>query len=156
MDFLRVEHKGITNVTYNKIRDNIWVGSQLDNPEQIGELRSKGITAILNIGAEVNDPAGRDFGLLLVKVGIAEQDHGDEPRIAAALATLDYLISAGHVVYLHCAAGHNRSPYIASLYLAKKENRSFDSVLGDMIRMWAGAANAATILGRWYGKEWPL
>ncbi len=137
----------------NKVRDNLWIGGREPaTVERVGELKAVGVTAILNVAAEINDLAGRDFGILICKVGLAEQEQGDKPRIAAAVALLDWLLSAGHVVYIHCAAGCNRSPYIASLCLSRREGRSFDSILSEITAIRPCAANASTIMGAWYGK----
>jgi protein-tyrosine phosphatase len=137
----------------NQIRPNLWIGdSSPAMAVNVGQLHAAGITAILNVAAEINDLAGRDFGLLICKAGLSEQAQGDQPRINAACALLDYLLSAGHKVFIHCAGGCNRSPYISALCLAKREGKSFDAVLDEIRAIRPCAANASTIMAVWYGK----
>lgn len=104
----------------NKIRDNIWLGSWQD-ATNLGRLKENGITAVLNVALEQADPDFFNEGISNIKVGLGDCDYNKPFMKELAVATLEKLIDAGQIVYVHCVAGASRSPYVIAKYLAKKE-----------------------------------
>lgn len=58
----------------NKIRDNIWI-SGLDKPQELGWIKQEGITAILNVAIDVNDPDYFNDNIANVKIGLGDCDY---------------------------------------------------------------------------------
>ena len=55
---------------------------------------------------------------------------GNQPSsLRAALETLHSLVSSGHKVLVHCAAGTSRSPFVVACYLAPYQGFQFNEAL---------------------------
>jgi len=89
------------------------------SPERAAELLAAGVTHILNVSDACNPVVASDGGFR----EIAWHPFDDSRRIPeadalAALDTLHRMVSEpGAHVYVHCLAGHLRSPTILWLYL---------------------------------------
>jgi protein-tyrosine phosphatase len=93
------------------------------------QVKSDGITAVLNLQTD-EDIRNRDIdwagmedayqrhGIVIRRFPIEDFSPSDMRRkLRAGVSILDGLIRAGHVAYLHCNAGINRSPTLAVAYL---------------------------------------
>lgn len=104
----------------NKIRDNIYLGSWQPATD-LPLLQANGITAILNVALEQQDPDFFNEGISNVKVGLGDCDYNKSHMKDLAVLALERLLIAGEKVYVHCVAGASRSPYVVAKYLAKVE-----------------------------------
>ncbi len=121
----------------DEVAEGIFVGTYPQTPEDMRHLREKlGVTAVLCLQDD------GDFHALGIRWDLVERaykEHGikavREPvedfsrrkllkRLPAIVATLRDLIVEGHVVYLHCTAGLNRSPTVAIAYLHNHTGKS--------------------------------
>lgn len=115
----------------NKIRENIYLGNE-DVVQDIKMLKSAGINAVFNVGDNSLDPYYPSREMLMVKVGL-EDNQFNEPRAKdLAVGVLGSLLDRGYVVYVHCVAGASRSPFIVARYLAERENRDIREVLTEL------------------------
>ena len=111
------------------LKNKLVIGSCPITAGDVGQLKAEGITAVLNLQTdedlkprEIDWPAMTDAyrhaGIEIRRFPIADFSPQDMRRkLRAAVAVLDGLIRAGHVVYVHCNAGINRSPTVAVAYL---------------------------------------
>lgn len=115
----------------NKIRDNIYLGSW-QPATKLEELKAHGITAILNVALDQNDPDYFNEGISTIKVGLGDCDYNKPHIKELAVSILEKLLDAGEVVYVHCVAGASRSPYVVGKYLAKKEGKDLQTVMTEL------------------------
>ncbi len=111
------------------LKNKLVIGSCPITAGDVGQLKAEGITAVLNLQTdedlqqrEIDWPAMEDAyrhaGIEIRRFPIADFSPQDMRRkLRAGVAVLDGLIRAGHVVYVHCNAGINRSPTVALAYL---------------------------------------
>jgi protein-tyrosine phosphatase len=110
-----------------RIAENLLVGSSPLDEGEIESLRSLGITAILSLqteedvgkdGIEWEQRAASATNLTFRNVPVNDFDKADLRRkLPQCVLTLDEMLKAGHVVYMHCTAGVSRSPTVAAGYL---------------------------------------
>ena len=113
----------------SQILPNLFVGSFPKSTEDIDRLRRESITAVLNAQTDddmaywgVNwrrlEPYYREAGFEVRRVPVRDFDHDDLRRqLPRCVEVLDELLSQGHIVYVHCNMGVNRSPSIVIAYL---------------------------------------
>ncbi|MBP7125466.1 dual specificity protein phosphatase family protein [Myxococcota bacterium] len=101
-------------------------------------IRERGVEALLSLQTEAEaarhgllpEVAARvasSLGMSLDRVPIPDLDPGALRRLlGAAVMRLDDLLGSGRQVYLHCAAGLNRSPTVAAAWIGWR--RSLDSL----------------------------
>ena len=111
----------------NRIAQNLLVGSSVLEENEIEILRSLGITAILSLQTE--DDVAKDridweetvalaANLTFRNVPVNDFDRADlQRKLPECVFTLDEMLKAGHIVYLHCTVGASRSPTVAAAYL---------------------------------------
>ena len=109
------------------ITPGLWVGPCPDDPADFEELKSLGVTAILNLQTAEDLPqreagwaesAAKSAGLTFRNVPVIDFDSLDlKYQLPKCVKALDELLGAGHRVYLHCTAGVSRSPTVAVAYL---------------------------------------
>lgn len=110
-----------------KITPKIYV-SGIDEVKMKSELQQRGITAILNVAWEADDPQYQPSEFRMVKIGLWDGT-GNRPEMKAlAVIALRNLIDSGHTVLVHCLHGGSRSPYIVFRYLCEVEHRTMDAI----------------------------
>ena len=114
---------------YDQILPQLFVGAHPDGGDDIDELKSAGITAVLNVQSDDDlhyldidwpDLHARYFALGMEVRRVPIQDfNADELRneLPQAVQVLTELLEAGHTVFVHCSAGVNRSPSVIICYL---------------------------------------
>ncbi len=119
----------------DEVAPSILVGTYPQTPEDMRYLaKERGVTAVLCLQ---DDNDFRALGIRWDLVLRAYEAHGivaiREPvedfsrrqllkRLPEIVETLRGLLDQGHVVYLHCTAGLNRSPTVAIAYLHTHAN----------------------------------
>ena len=126
----------------DQILPKVYVGFCPRYREDIDRLKKDfGITAVLNLQTE-DDFAyweidwGRlsahyqEAGIDIRRVPVRDFAPEDLRRnLPACVRELDELLRAGHIVYVHCTAGVNRSPSTVVAYLHWIEGRDFDEAV---------------------------
>lgn len=119
-----------TPMNLDQIEPNLLVGSCPQTDEDVERLRSDhGVTAVLNVQTDEDMEAwGIDWDDLrrayeMAGIAVAREPVRDfdaealRQRLPACVQTLRTLCEQGHVVYVHCSAGINRSPTTVIAYL---------------------------------------
>ena len=114
---------------YNQILPKLFVGAHPNNADDIDELKSAGITAVLNLqsdddfqylGIGWSRLHAHYFALGMEVRRVPVQDFNDDDlrnKLPQAVQTLSELLEGGHTVFVHCSAGVNRSPSVIIGYL---------------------------------------
>lgn len=131
----------------SKILPNLFVGSHPSSREDIDRLRKEfGITAVLNVQTEEDfaywglDWTGlqsryREAGVEIRRVPVRDFDPDDLRRnLPQCVQVLDELLKNGHVVYVHCSMGINRSPSTIIAYLHWVEQQDLDAATAHVLR----------------------
>ena len=117
-------------MTPDRIEEGLWLGPQPLSPEDFDTLRDLGASDILTLMTEeesldsgihpsVLARVAMAKGITLHRVEIPDFSHTAlVQRLPAALQLLQRLRAKGRAVYVHCAAGRNRSPTLVAAYLA--------------------------------------
>jgi protein-tyrosine phosphatase/membrane-associated phospholipid phosphatase len=101
---------------WDVVTPNVWIGRTLTRHESV-EARVAGVTAVLDLTAELPDPIPfRAIGKYR-NVPILDLTAPTPEQIAEAVAFLGEQVRAGAVVYVHCKAGYSRSAAIVTAYL---------------------------------------
>ena len=113
----------------SQILPNLLVGSYPKTADEIGQLKSAGITGILNLQTKedfdyhgVHWPNMRAIyfthRIEIRRVPIRDFDDNDlRDKLPEAVRVLDELLDSGHTGYVHCNVGVNRSPSTVISYL---------------------------------------
>ena len=121
----------------DKVRENLWIGNE-EAAANIEALKKAGITAVLNVAWDVNDPVLEnketgmgDFSIRQIKVAL--RDHSDNKPYMKDIAvnTLKYLLLNDEKVLVHCAAGISRSAYVAVRATAELEGKSLGMIFSE-------------------------
>ena len=116
-------------IDYNRIQPRLIVGAFPESAHEVEALQREGITAVLSLqtdedleefGPFVEPPESlcADTGVKLCRVPIRDfDDSALQQTLPECVAALRRLLDQGHTVYLHCTAGINRSPTVATAYL---------------------------------------
>jgi protein-tyrosine phosphatase len=111
------------------LKNKLLIGSCPMTEGDIIQLKAEGITAVLNLQTDVDiqqrdidwpamEDAYRRHGIVVRRFPIEDFSPSDMRRkLHPCVRILESLIRAGHVVYLHCNAGINRSPTVAVAFL---------------------------------------
>ena len=123
----------------NQVADGLWVGPCPHDPEFIRALKQvHGLTGLVNLQTDADlESMGLAWPLMwrfLMSVGISAQrviitDFDDRSLLAGldeAVSAVNDMISGGHMTYLHCTAGVNRSPTTAIAWLTRHGGLSID------------------------------
>jgi protein-tyrosine phosphatase len=114
---------------YNQIIPNLYVGSCPKAREDIIVLKKINVSAVLNLQTADDERYMKikwrtlerhyeSCGIKVRRLQVRDFDPEDlEEKLPACIRELHDLLSAGHIVYLHCTAGCGRSPTVAIAYL---------------------------------------
>jgi len=124
----------------DQVLPQVYVGSC---PISTGEIELLGrqfrVTAVLNVqtdedmtywGIDWDELSGgyRASGMEVRRVPVRDFDPEDlRRRLPDCVRALDELVRAGHIVYVHCSAGKNRSPSTVVAYLHWVVGWDFDA-----------------------------
>lgn len=128
-----------------KFRDNVYIGgykdvlgTQVEGDRTVQEhaaareLKASGITAILNVGYELDDPVMPPQVIRYVKIGIADNDQNKDYMKDLAVNTMEEMLHQGETVLVHCAAGLSRSVYTAVMAVARMEKKPWEDVFKEL------------------------
>src|SRR5437867_2420141 len=112
-----------------QIYPNLYIGSCPKTPRDINTLKEISITAVLSLQtrddecyANINWKTLKRYYesrcIEVYRLPVLDFDPKDlQEKLPACVHELHDLLSAGHIVYLHCTAGCGRSPTVAIAYL---------------------------------------
>lgn len=113
----------------DEILPELFVGAAPEGPDDVGQLKQQGITAVLNLQtADDLQRHGIDWpklqacylaaGITERRVAVRDFDDDDlRTKLPECTRVLDELLAERHVVYVYCSAGVNRSPCVVICYL---------------------------------------
>lgn len=117
-------------VYYTRILDNLIVGSQPQTENDIDRLyKDEGVRAILNLQQDTDieywdvdlraiTKRCNELGIQYMRAPARDFDPSSlRTELPRAVCSLDWAISQGKTVYVHCTAGLGRAPAVAIAYL---------------------------------------
>jgi len=119
---------------------NLWIG-EYPRVADVAWLRERGVTAVLSLQHESDlwdkgialEELERAYGVCAIqfhRVPVEDYSEADlESALPRAIATLDELLAAAHVVFMHCNAGYNRAPTVAIAYLCASRAMTLDDAI---------------------------
>ena len=117
-------------IYFDRIVDDVFVGTCPGSIIDVSRIKQAGITAILNLQTDLDFSVnGIDWPLLereyhrleiaAYRCPIIDFDDDElKSRLAATASTLNDMLQNQHCVYVHCTAGKQRSPSVVIGYLA--------------------------------------
>jgi protein-tyrosine phosphatase len=136
---------------YPRITDVDWLRSEL------------GVTAVLSLQHESDlwdkrialedlEEAYRRFGIEFRRVPIADYSESDlESALPRAIAVIDELIAADHVLFVHCNAGYNRAPTVAIAYLCAARAMTLEEAI-DTVKRCRACVPYVTLLRKHFAR----
>lgn len=110
-----------------KFRDNIFIGGYQDVTDA-RQLKAAGITAVLNVAYEIDDPVVPPQMIRQIKIGMTDNNENQQYMKDLAVNTMEEMLHQKEVVLVHCAAGLSRSVYIAIMVVARLEKKDTNDV----------------------------
>lgn len=104
-----------------QIRNNLYLGDMMEASDLI-LLKSHNITTILTVTFD-NIKAHHPQNIKRIQVGLEDALSNKPVMISLAVGILNTLLLNKETVFVHCAAGLSRSPFIIAKYLSEAENR---------------------------------
>lgn len=114
----------------NQVAEGIWIGSS--RSVHLPTLQAAGVTAILNVAADLQDHLGWGQGFYLSHAGLWDGPGNSLAAYYSAVYQLMHLRSIGHKVLVHCHEGRSRSPFVTLCYLRAMSRRPRDLILAEM------------------------
>ena len=128
------------------VAEGLWVGAYPGSPEAVASLVDEmGVTALVSLQTD-GDLRGLGLswdlvwrflmgrGLKVARVPIEDFDEAALSRgIDDAVAAVHGYRRGGHVTYLHCTAGLNRSPTVAIAYLVEHEGMALEAAWSQVL-----------------------
>jgi len=131
----------------DQIEPNLFVGSCPRDADDVERLRSDhGVTAVLNVQTDEDmDIWGIDWhqmqrvyegtGIVVRHEPVRDYDmEALRQRLPACVRTLEELCNEGHIVYIHCTAGINRSPTTVIAYLHRCQNWELGDAMNHVLQ----------------------
>ncbi len=150
---------------FAELSDGLLIGCYPLDPEDAAMLQWAGVDRVLNLVEDGEYRPGEREALerAFAELGIQEQrlpfpDYGGLPGglIDRAVATVADWLDEGHHVYVHCRAGWQRSPAIATAVLAARDDLDIDEALEAVRAQKPSAdplAHQREDLWRWWEKS---
>ena len=147
----------VPDFTPDAIEDGLWLGREPRSPEDFASLRDLGVTDVLSLIPEDEAQStgvhpniafriAMSCGMALHRVGIVDFSHGDLVRnLPLALDRLSSLRARGRRVYVHCAAGLNRSPTLIVLWLASRHQMTPAEACTEVKRLHASVPDVDAV-----------
>lgn len=145
----------------DEVAPGLWVGPCPSSPELIQRLnRELSITGLVSVQT---DGDIKSLGLtwkllwrflLTNNINVARvpiEDFNDKALTAGlseAVDAVNNLMNAGHITYLHCTAGVNRSPTVAIAWLVRDKGMTLDDAWRQVVSRRQSAPNRP-VLDRW-------
>lgn len=124
-----------------KFRPNIFIGGYSDVEGKAAQdvLNAEGITAILNVAYEIQDPPIYPSVVRQIKIGMSDNNENKEYMKDLAVSVMEKLMDEGEIILVHCAAGLSRSVFVAVMAVANKEGKEPHDVFDElqMQHAWA-------------------
>ena len=105
------------------VNDCLAIGNESDAANE-SLLSDRGITAVLNVAAEVIPPHYQS-DIISAKVRLIDGPGNYPSLYTVAIQILNVLSTEGEMVLVHCATGISRSPFIVACYLVPKQDISY-------------------------------
>jgi protein-tyrosine phosphatase len=127
------------------LNHKLLIGSCPLNETDIEQLKAAGISAVLSLQTDEDlvqrdidwpamEAAYRRQGMEVCRFPIEDFSPRDmRQKLRPSVRLLAGLVRAGHVVYLHCNAGINRSPTVAVAYLHWVEAWDLDAAQSHVV-----------------------
>jgi protein-tyrosine phosphatase len=110
----------------NEIIENLYLGSSF-NAYDYNELRNKNIKVIINITDNIDNYHEQNLILTYYKYPIRDNNVDDITNILIETAqVIDFHLSKGEGILVHCYMGASRSASVIIHYLMKKNNWSYE------------------------------
>lgn len=115
-------------ITY--VTDELAIGDSQDAREATQNTFDSSLCVAIDLDiCDKVDPDVRNFNVRRHKIGLYDGP-GNHPLVfAAAVLTLEGLVSQGKRVLVHCHAGQSRSPMVAAAWVAYKGRTSLEDAL---------------------------
>jgi len=143
---------------YAKVLPQLFLGSRPEIPADIDRLRfGSGITAVLNLQTDDDMRAVnlvwqplenhyRTSGIQLCRVPVLDFDPVNlREKLPECVRALEHLVSASHLVYLHCTLGATRSPTVAVAYLHWCQGWTLDQAVIHVRGQWQCSPNIEAV-----------
>lgn len=114
-----------------KLRENVYIGGYRDVLDA-RELKAMGITAILNVAYEIDDPAMYPAEIRYLKVGLTDSNENHNYMKRLAVDLMEEMMNQGETVLVHCAAGLSRSVFVGVMAVARKEDKEWTEIFKEL------------------------
>ena|SRR3990167_6559422 len=109
--------------------DNVWIGCS-QSARNYSAIKREGITAILNVAEDLDDPEYVD--ILQDKVGLYDGPSNTREQIMKAVIKLEEMCSKGHTVLVHCHEGKSRSVKVVAIWHSMKHLTNLEEFKGSL------------------------
>ena len=117
-----------------KLRDNLFV-SNWQAPREPDYLKENGITAILNVAYEINDPEYGPGEIKMIKIALTDNDSNEKYMKRLAVDAAKRVMEGGGRLLVHCNAGQSRSVYVCTMAIAELEGKNHHDVWNEIKKL---------------------